>query len=623
MMNLVAASALALTGCSTCGRSGPPQEARRDMGDTSASAPDAAPYLAMARAIIERRGRAAVASPSQAPGRRVFLAFWADAGGVAPHVATANGATLADAVAAAADEIAAKTQDGGGRLELDVASSVAGATLGEDPEVPLVAVGLEGFLAIRDDGKTGFVLPGEVVQRNLFQTGKKTTLDQDKIAGLLAARAELALGDLAQMRSYRFGVHAYVESPGHDRAYPVMRGMVEHPAEATPELLVSAVRRGADYLARVMNDEGRYVYEYHPVDDRDDATYGWLRHAGTTYALLEAYEELGTPSYVQKAERALSALEARLHDDAPTQGKYLLDTNDEEQQKSGGGGLALLAYAKHAAVTGKRSHLEAMRALARFIVAQQYADGHFRSNVDLERETGKKLKREVIYYTGEATLALMRLYAIDVQPAYLETARKAADWVVQVRDAYVSEDNQEHDHWMSYAFNELYRVTHNEAYLEHAYKIARAIQKKQSGASDAPAPDLAGTFYDGQTTPASTRVEAYDADISASRFAGKPEAWLLGPAKEVAASMLGQQFDAANDYWLKNQAKADGGVRESLFVHDIRIDYVQHAMSAWLHLARLLRDAEYGKTGAPSQDPVRAADVDASIAVEAGTLHHR
>ena len=69
---------------------------------------------------------------------------------------------------------------------------------------------------------------------------------------------------------------------------------------------------------------------------------------------------------------------------------------------------------------------------------------------------------------------------------------------------------------------------------------------------------------------------------------------------------MAEQFDADNDFWLKNPAKAEGGVRESLLVPDVRIDYVQHAMSAWLHLARTLRDADYGKTGAPSQDPVRA-----------------
>jgi hypothetical protein len=247
-----------------------------------------------------------------------------------------------------------------------------------------------------------------------------------------------------------------------------------------------------------------------------------------------------------------------------------------------------------------------MRALARFIIKQQYPDGHFRANADIEASVGKKLKKEAIYYPGEAALALMRLYGVDPQPAYLDTARRAADYVVNIRDANVSLDNQEHDHWMSYTLNELYRVTHNEAYLEHAYKIARAILSKQHG-GDAPAPDWVGTFYDTQTTPASTRVEAYDADIAMSRFAGKPEDWLRTPAIEVARGMLGQQFDEDNDYFLKNPSKSDGGVRESFYVQDVRIDYVQHAMSAWLHLARILRDPAYGKTGVPCQDVPKGA----------------
>ncbi len=247
-----------------------------------------------------------------------------------------------------------------------------------------------------------------------------------------------------------------------------------------------------------------------------------------------------------------------------------------------------------------------MRALARFIIAQQFADGHFRANADLgDDDSGKRRKREPVYYQGEAALGLVRLYAIDPQPAYLDAARKAADYVVQVRDADVSQDNQEHDHWITYAFNDLYRVTHDEAYVEHAYKIARAIMDKQHRAGSAPWPDWIGTFFEGQTTPGSTRLEAYAATVALSRFAGRPDAWLFPPAREVAASMLGQQFHAEDDYWLPNPARADGAVRESLYVQDVRIDYVQHAMSAWLHLARELRDPSYGKTGVPSQDPVR------------------
>jgi hypothetical protein len=596
-------------GC-TCGHGESlPPEAARDFGDTSAPVPDAAPYLAMARAILEHGGRAGVPQPPSAAGRRIVLACYVR--GSDPLVVTASGATLGDAVAAAAESMVPKVKDARtlaeARLELDVPTHLAGATVEQDQELPLGQIGLEGVLVTQDDGKTAVVLPGEVVQRALYFEGKTHGLSHGKLAAVLSARSGVPQPSLGAMRAYRFEADARVENAAHDGVLPVLRGMVEPPRDVTPQRLVAAVRQGADYLVRIMNAEGRYVYMYHPVEDRDDSAYGWLRHAGTTYALLEAYEELGTPQYLQKSELALQYLKAHLKDDPASEGKYALDTNDEEQQKVGGAGLSLLAFTKHAAVTGKRTELETMRALARLIMKQQYEDGHFRANADLEHEGGKKLKREPVYYPGEAVLALIRLYAIDPQPAYLDAARRGADWVVHVRDAYVSEDNQEHDHWMSYAFDDLYRVTHDSAYVEHAYKIARAIQKKQRSAADAPARDFVGTFYDGQTTPASTRVEAYDADIALSRFAGKPDDWLLTPAVQVARSMLGQQFDADNDYWLKNATKVQGGVRESLFVHDVRIDYVQHAMSAWLHLARILRDPAYGKTGVPSQDPVRPA----------------
>ncbi len=521
-----AAFAVFAAGCTRGG--GAPPEAARDFGSLAGGAVDATPYLAMARAIVEHRGRATVPAPPAAPGRRVFLAVWAaSTAGPArpPVVTTANAPSLADAVAAAADAASAQGADAThARLELDVPTAVDGMSLDEDVEVPIASVGLEGVLVVRDDGKAGAVLPGEIAERAMFGTGTPSRLDHQKLRPLLAARAGLAETDLGPMRVYRFRADAHVESPGKDRVLAVTRGMLDHPAQATPERLLAGVRSGADYLSRVMSDQGRYVYLYHPVDGRDDASYGWLRHAGATYALLEAYEEFGTPLYLDKAERALGYLKNHLVDDPGRQGKYILDTDDEEQQKVGGAGLALLAFAKDAAVTGKRTELETMRALARTIIGQQYPDGHFRANSDLQDDSGKKRKREPVYYQGEAALGLLRLYAIDPQPAYLDAARRAADWVVQVRDVDVSQDNQEHDHWISYALNDLYRVVHDDAYVEHAYKIARAILNKQHRAGNSPAADWVGTFYEGETTPGSTRLEAYAADVALSRVAGRADA---------------------------------------------------------------------------------------------------
>ncbi|MDP9000044.1 MAG: hypothetical protein M3O46_08035, partial [Myxococcota bacterium] len=529
--------------------------------------------------------------------------FWPP--GAPPLVASGSGPTLADSVVRAAEALRPQIANPeSGRLEIDVPTAFEGASLDGLGTAAPATVGFEGVLIARDDGRTGCVLPGEVVLRHLFRAGSPAVFDGARIASIVARRAGVPESEAAAMRAYRFRAEAHVESSRHDAALSLVRGMVAAPAEASPERLLSAVQKGADYLARVLGGDGRYIYLYHPDDDRNDPSYGWLRHAGTTYALFEAYEELGSASYLEKGELALRFLASHLTEHLPSQGKYVLDTNDEEEQGVGGAGLALLAFSKHAAITGKRTHLETMRALARYILRRQYEDGHFRSNADVERETGKKMKREPVYYTGEAVLGLIRLFAIDPQPAYLEAARQGGNWVVRVRDASVSEDNQEHDHWMAYALNELYRTTRDDSYLNHAYKIARAIQKKQHGA-DAVAPDLVGTFYEGQSTPAATRLEAYDADIVLARFAGQPEEWLLAPAKRVACAILGQQFDAENDYWLKNPRKAEGGVRESPVVDDVRIDYVQHAVSAWLHLARILRDPAYGKTGVPCQDAVR------------------
>jgi mannose/cellobiose epimerase-like protein (N-acyl-D-glucosamine 2-epimerase family) len=521
-------------------------------------------------------------------------------------VASANGATLADAVSAAAVALAPSVHDpSAGRLELDVSTAVDGVGVDHDTEVGLPAAGLEGVFATRTSGASAAVLPAEIAEQGMFHAENPVRLDHDRIAHLLSRRARVDEVDLGTMRAYRYRAAAFVESPDHARALPVFRGMVEGSPDVTPEVLLTAVRSGAEYLSRVIDDKGRYVYLYQPATDHDDGSYGWLRHAGTTYAMFEAYGELGSPAILSKGERALAYLEAHLKDDPTSQGKYVIDTDDEEQQKVGGAGLALLAFTKHAAVTGHRDKLDTMRALARFIISRQYEDGRYKANVDVPSEPGKKPKKEPVYYVGEAVLGLMRLYAIDPQPSYLDSARRAADWVVKVRDAIVSEDNQEHDHWISYAFNDLYRVTHDEAYVEHAYKIARAILRRLHRESDAPARDWAGTFYEGQTTPGSTRVEAFDADMALSRFAGKPDAWLMGPATLVARSMLRQQFTDDNDYFLPNPGKARGGVRESLYVQDVRIDYVQHAMSAWLHLALLMRDPAYGKTGVPSQDAVR------------------
>ena len=355
-----------------------------------------------------------------------------------------------------------------------------------------------------------------------------------------------------------------------------------------------AVRAGADYLARSVRDDGSFVYRYHPIDERPDEGYALLRHAGATYALLEVYDELREPAYLEAAGRAIELLSnalTRVSGARPSM-TYLSGGVSSEQQRSGGSGLALVALAMHARVTGSRAHLDTMRSLARFLVSQQYPDGHFRDNDDVQREhpgPAAPRKKEVIYYAGEAILGLLRLHALDPDPAWLAAAQKGVRFCVAVRDAGRTEDDSEHDHWLSYAIDDIERVAPSPAHAGHAFAIARAIAAEQRRAHDGP-PDLIGSFHDGNACATAVRVEAYAADIQLARFLGQPDGWLLDAASEAASFTLAQQYGARNDFFVKDPARARGGVRESPFGTDVRIDYVQHAVSGWLHLARALRE---------------------------------
>jgi hypothetical protein len=270
---------------------------------------------------------------------------------------------------------------------------------------------------------------------------------------------------------------------------------------------------------------------------------------------------------------------------------FLADNDKEEQQKAGGAGLALLAFVQHARVRSgpePPARLEAMRSLARFLVAHQYPDGHFRSNRDVERETHQRRRKEPPYYQGEAALGLIRLYTVLNDPHYLAAAQKAVAWAIDVRDAASSVEEHEQDHWMAYALDDLYRIKPEEAYRDEAIRIVNAIRHSQWSVAGAPQPDMAGTFGDARTTPASTRLEAYGAAANLFRVAGRPDASMLDAARDVALGTLSRQFDADNDYWLPNPDRAEGGVRESSSSNSIRVDYVQHAICAWLQLAREL-----------------------------------
>ncbi|HEY2511987.1 MAG TPA: hypothetical protein VGI39_14065 [Polyangiaceae bacterium] len=596
----VACIALAIAGgaaggCRGCG------EARQSrlLGNVApVDGVDFAPYLAAAHAIVTGGARPANAPPER-PGQRVFVTAWVAK--QPPVRGTGLGATLLDSVVAASQQVSVPAGATGVRVEIDVLTSAEPATLEAKIHDRVFDVGLHGYLAGNDVQRFGWVLPRELVdEHEIDLTERKQTLELrgEKVIAKVAARARVDPVEIPSMNAWRFKVSEWIE-PATAGAPPIalFRGAPPRPADLTPDALVAAVRSGAEYLARVTDAHGMFTYQYNPVTDQKERGYGILRHCGSTYALLEAYEELRVPEWLDKARLLLATVKGKLT--ATPDGSYLTDNADEEQQKVGGNGLALLAFVKYAQVSGDTSDLPTMRELGRYILHQQYPDGHFRDNADVAREDqsqhGKKLKKEVPYFPGEASLGLLRLQALDPQPQWVAGAKKGLDFLIDVRDRNDDLKTQNHDHWQSYALHDLYVLTREQRYFDQAVKIARAIELGEKKGESAPYPDYVGAFYDeGETTPTSTRLEALASTMQLHRFAKVDGAWLEPLASQLASLMRGQQIDAASGFFARDLAKSMGGVRESLMNDDVRIDYVQHAMSAWLRLARLRRDPAFG-----------------------------
>jgi Beta-L-arabinofuranosidase, GH127 len=602
----VVAVSLPLSGCNSCrrwraGRISPSVI----FGDTTDAeklgADDVAHYLAVARAIIAQPPSQVMEPPSR-PGRRVFVTWWSP--GHAAVRATGLGSTLFDSVKLASEAIA-KDASGDGRVELEIVTAVHSGSPQADESGSPHQMGLYGY-AVYNGATVGWVAPSELILDKLVdeRDTHPTKLKVHEIEALLAKRAGVTPAATSNMAKSRFKVVQWLEAatPG---ALPIelFRSQPPRPSQLSADELLGAVGDAADYIARAAGADGKFMYLYDPVRDRVEKGYDIARHAGAIYALMDAYNVLHVDTWKSAAERAIGYLAHACP--ASPDGAGCAAGEHEEQKRAGATGLGLTALSRYTEATGDRSRLDEMRELARFILHQQYPDGHFRANADVKKEDPSvdetKFAKEVTYYPGEATLGLIRLYALDRDPRWLEGAKKAADYVILVRDAKTDEAHQIHDHWMSYALLDLFRETKEPRYADHAFKIAHAIVLGEFRDTAVKQPDYLGAVHEkGPTTPSSTALEALAADIELCRTMGKSEEWLRDPAMDLAVFIWREQLVGDNLYFARNPDQARGGVREGLLAPDVRIDYPQHALSGWLHLAEELRDPSWG--GARRED---------------------
>src|SRR5690606_26049397 len=188
------------------------------------------------------------------------------------------------------------------------------------------------------------------------------------------------------------------------------------------EDITGLIETSSQFLARQVGPDGAFVYGYHPCFDRTINAYNTLRHASSTYAMIEAWEVTRDEALKASIDRALSYLckecVRTLKDADGSEISFVIEGGREI--KLGANAVAILALAKYAELTGSGQHHALLERLALGIrYMQNQEDGSF---VHVLEYPSLKVKEpfRTIYYEGEAAFGLMRLYNLTRDGRWLE-----------------------------------------------------------------------------------------------------------------------------------------------------------------------------------------------------------
>jgi hypothetical protein len=264
--------------------------------------------------------------------------------------------------------------------------------------------------------------------------------------------------------------------------------------------------------------------------------------------------------------------------------------------KLGGTGLGLVALCSLERIEPGNSPLDLLHRLGEFLLFMQKPDGGFYT--DYQPGEGRSKDWISLYYPGEAALGLIMLHELRPSERWLQAAANALGYLCRIREG---QPQVEADHWALLATGKLMSLPDlpdsgpaRQTLIRHAVQICRSIF------AEAPWFPAASIGYgclvaDGRTCPTSTRLEGL---LAALEYLPAEEGDLLKHISVVA--------DRGIRFLLKSQIRSgrlSGGIPRSVGLipkghlrfstqfnrraTEVRIDYVQHALSAMIQYAHM------------------------------------
>ena len=248
------------------------------------------------------------------------------------------------------------------------------------------------------------------------------------------------------------------------------------PEEVDKPFVHDVLVKSADFLLNQMGEDGKFIYGFYPIFDKDIKGYNILRHASSLWGLVLCYKIIGSAEIKEKIKAGIDYLLKNIvfYDKNTT---FLVD-RELNEIKIGGNGIAIIMLTEYMSIFQADEYNSVLETLGNGIIKLQNDEtGEFYHVLNANDFSGKA-KDRTVYYDGEATFGLMRLYKQTGDKKWLDAAKKSFDFLIK------SDYAQYADHWLSYAVNEYVKNNWDEAIfklgIDNVNRNLKRIQKRDT-----------------------------------------------------------------------------------------------------------------------------------------------
>lgn len=231
------------------------------------------------------------------------------------------------------------------------------------------------------------------------------------------------------------------------------------------EYAAKLVKNASGFLIDQVKDDGSFVYGYYPRFDKNIDNYNIVRHASTLWSLVCQYRMTGNEELVPVIDKAVDYMVENAIVERNDEISYLYEEKSDEI-KLGGCGVAVVALTEYMDAFGSDKYKDLAVKLGNGILTMLDQDSGEYYHV-LDGEFIKKEQFRTVYYDGEATFALCRLYSLTSDEKWLNAAKSAVEHFISAD--YV----QYKDHWVAYSMNEITKYVDDERYYTFALRNAQ------------------------------------------------------------------------------------------------------------------------------------------------------